>query len=181
VWRYIFALGREGVLPSVLGRTGSNSIPKAASLLQSFTGLVTIAIYAIGGWSPMTDLFFWLGTSGGFGVLILLALTSISVLVFFRQNPRGENAWHRMIAPALSTVLLTGIVVLAVQHYNLLLGMPPNSAAGRILPAAYAVVAVIGLGWGVVLRFSRPDVYGSIGLGANAVTGQLTPTSHRVR
>ena len=38
VWRYIFALGREGVLPAVFGRTGANSIPKAAPLAQSLTG-----------------------------------------------------------------------------------------------------------------------------------------------
>ncbi len=31
VWRYIFALGRENVLPATLGRTGGNNIPKAAS------------------------------------------------------------------------------------------------------------------------------------------------------
>src|ERR1700691_3616003 len=32
VWRYIYALGRENVLPAALGRTGANNIPKAASL-----------------------------------------------------------------------------------------------------------------------------------------------------
>jgi amino acid transporter len=31
-WRYMFALGRENVLPTALGRTGRNNIPKAASL-----------------------------------------------------------------------------------------------------------------------------------------------------
>ena len=43
VWRYIFALGRENVLPAALGRTGGNNIPKAASLAQSVTGLAVIA------------------------------------------------------------------------------------------------------------------------------------------
>jgi amino acid transporter len=181
VWRYIYALGREGVLPSALGRTGSNSIPKAASLTQSVTGLITILLYAIGGWPPMTNLFFWLGTTGGFGVLILLAVTSIAIIMFFRADPRGEDAWHRLIAPALSTVLLTGIVVLAVLHYNILLGVPSGSTAAWVLPAAYAVVALIGLCWGAVLRTRRPDIYATVGLGANAVTRQLTPVSHRMR
>ena len=58
VWRYAFALGRENVLPSVLGRTGANSIPKAASLAQSATGLAAIAGTALSGWSPMGGLFF---------------------------------------------------------------------------------------------------------------------------
>ena len=106
VWRYIYALGREGVLPAALGRTGANSIPKAASLTQSATGLITIAIFALGGWPPMTDLFFWLGTTGGFGILLLLAATSVAVIAFFARDPHGESAWRRLIAPALATTLL---------------------------------------------------------------------------
>ncbi len=42
VWRYMYSLGRESVLPSALGRTGGNNIPKAASLVQSFIGLAVI-------------------------------------------------------------------------------------------------------------------------------------------
>ena len=179
VWRYIYALGREGVLPAALGRTGANSIPKTASLTQSLTGLAVIVIYAAGGWAPMTDLFFWLGTTGGFGILILLAVTSVAVIAFFRRDPRGETAWRRLIAPALAAVLLAGTVVLAMLHYGTLLGVAPGSPAAWMLPASYAVAAVIGLCWGAILRARRPQIYETIGLGANAVTGQTAPASHR--
>jgi amino acid transporter len=174
-WRYMFALGREGVLPAALGRTGRNNIPKAASLVQSLTGLVVIAAYALAGWQPMTQLFFWLGTTGGFGILVLLALTAIAVIAFFARHPNHEGAWQRLIAPALATILLSGIVVLAVLHYNTLLGVPPGAVAAWALPASYAAAAVIGLGWGLILKTRRPQVYATIGLGAHAVTGQLTP------
>ena len=90
VWRYMYALGREHVLPAALGRTGANNIPKAASLTQSATGLVVIVVFALGGWPPMTDLFFWLGTTGGFGILILLAATSVAVIAFFARDPPGR-------------------------------------------------------------------------------------------
>jgi amino acid transporter len=172
-WRYMYALGREDVLPAALGRTGANNIPKTASLAQSLTGLVTIVVYAIGGWPPMTNLFFWLGTTGGFGILVLLALTSVAVIVFFNRDPRGESAWARMIAPTVAAILLTGIVMLAVLHYNTLLGVPAGSAAAWALPASYAAVAVAGIGWGLILKARRPKVYATIGLGAHAVTGQL--------
>ena len=59
-WRYMFALGREHVLPAALGRTGRNNIPKAASLTQSATGLAVIVFYAATGQAPMSRLFFWL-------------------------------------------------------------------------------------------------------------------------
>ena len=120
VWRYVFAVSRERVLPAFLSRTGANSIPKAASLAQSLTGLAVIVIYALGGWAPMADLFFWLGTTGGFGILILLAMTSVAVIRFFGTGPgagTGETPWARMTAPALSAVSLAVIVVMAVMHY----------------------------------------------------------------
>ena len=151
VWRYIFALGRENVLPAALGRTGGNNIPKAASLAQSGTGLAVIAGYALAHADPMTGLFFDLGTTGGFGILVLLAVTSVAVIAFFARDSRGENAWRRLIAPALAAVLLGVIVVLAVLHYATLLGVPPGSPAAWALPASYAAVAVAGLGWGLVL------------------------------
>jgi hypothetical protein len=115
------------------------------------------------------------GEPGGFGILVLLAVTAVAVIAFFGRDSRGEGAWPRLIAPALAAVLLTGLVVLAVLHYNTLLGVPPGNPAAWALPASYAVVAAAGLGWGLVLKVRRPQVYATIGLGAHAVTGQLTP------
>jgi amino acid transporter len=178
VWRYIFALGRENVLPAVLGRTGGNNIPKAASLVQSGTGLAVIAGYALAHADPMTGLFFDLGTTGGFGILVLLALTSAAVIAFFARDSRGENAWRRLFAPALAAVLLGVIVVLAVLHYATLLGVPSGSPAAWALPASYAAVAVAGLGWGLVLKVRRPQVYATIGLGAHAATSQHASFRH---
>ena len=178
VWRYIFALGRENVLPAALGRTGGNNIPKAASLTQSATGLVVIAAYALAGWNPMTGLFFGIGTTGGFGILVLLMLTSLAVIAFFARDPHGESAWRRLIAPAQAAVLLAGIIVLAVLHYGTLLGVRPGSPAAWALPGSYAAAAVIGLCWGLILKARRPQVYATIGLGGRAVTGHLLSGRH---
>jgi amino acid transporter len=174
VYRYTFALSREGLLPRFLSTTGHNSVPKAASLAQSVTGLIVIGLYTWRGWSPRTDLFFWLGTSGGFGVLCLLAGTSVAVVVFFGRDPRGESLWSRVVAPLLSAVALTTIVVLAVQHYATLLGVPPGSVAALLLPSSYALVAMIGYVWAGVLRVSRPEVHEAVGLGAHTATMEAT-------
>ena len=147
VWRYIFALGREHVLPAPLGRTAANNIPKAASLTQSATGLAVIVFYAATGQNPMVRLFFGLGTLGGFGIIVLLTLTAIAVVVFFARDHRGENPWQRLIAPALAAVILAAIVVLAVRNYSSLLGVPAADPASWEFPASYAAVALIGLGW----------------------------------
>jgi amino acid transporter len=181
VWRYIFALGREHVLPAPLGRTGANNIPRAASLTQSATGLAVIVFYAATGQNPMVRLFFGLGTLGGFGIIVLLTLTAISVVVFFARDHRGENPWQRLIAPALAAVLLAAIVVLAVRSYSSLLGVPPADPASWEFPASYAAVALIGLGWGLILKTRHPGLYASVGLGARAVTARLNLTPDQPR
>src|ERR1019366_8152392 len=146
-------------------------IPKAASLAQSVTGLAVIAGYALTGQNPMERLFFLLGTTGGYGILILLAVTAVAIVAFFARDPRGENAWRRLIAPALAATL----------HYAALLGVPAGAPAAWVLPASYGGVAVIGLAWGLMLKIRRPQVYAAIGLGAHAATGQLAPASEGTR
>ncbi len=175
-WRYAFALGREQVLPGSFGRTGANGVPRTASAVQSVVGLAVIVAFAIGGWNPQTDLFFWGGTTGGFGILILLALTSVSVVRYFAQNPGEENLWQRAIAPALSVVALGAMVYLCASNYSLLLGYQTPSTPGKVLPSLYVVAALIGVGWAFYLRSSRPRVYAVIGLGPDAATSQsVTP------
>jgi len=177
VGRYLFPLGREQVLPSGLGRPGPSGAPRAASLVQSFIGLAVIVTYAVKGWDPMVKLFFYLGTTGGFGILVLAALTSVSVIAFFARDRRGEGMWSAVIAPVAAAVILTVMVWLAVDNYSILLGVPPGSRLAWEFPAAYIVAAALGVVWATVLKFTRPDVYQKIGLGADAVTRRATTSA----
>jgi hypothetical protein len=64
--------------------------------------------------------------------------------------------------------------VMAVQHYAVLLGVAPGDPAAWALPTSYAVVAVAGLGWALILKTRRPATYATIGLGPHAITRQHT-------
>jgi amino acid transporter len=171
--RYGFALGRERVLPGALGQTSPRSgAPVVASVIQSLIGLAVILIYAIAGWDPILYLFFTYGVTGGFGVLVLITVTSIAVVAFFTREPTGENAWRRMIAPTLAAILLVITVFFAVVEYDFLLGLPDPEPLRWILPAIYVVLFLLGIWWARHLRSARPEVYEMIGRGANAATGQ---------
>jgi amino acid transporter len=174
VMRYAYSLGREGVLPAWLGRTAANSIPRAASLAQSVTGLAVIAVFAVFRLPPETGLFFGGGTTGGFGLVLLLALTCLAVIVFFWRDTRGEPAWSRLICPAVAGVALTILAVLAVQHYSILLGVQPGAPATWACPLSYLALAAAGLTWGLYLRAWRPHIYQTIGLGIYA------PAAHAI-
>jgi hypothetical protein len=168
----MFSLSREGVLPVALSRTSRASIPRAASITQSVSGLAVIAVFALAGWPVMNGLFFGGGAAGGLGVMILLAVTSVAVIRYFTREPGIESVWVTKAAPALSALLLAGAIVLAITHFGTLLGTGPGNPASWLLPAGFAVAAVAGLGWGMFLRARRPGVYATIGLGAHAAVTQ---------
>lgn len=181
VARYTFALGRERVFPGFLAATGRRSgAPTAGSLLQSLFGLVVIVLYAVFNLNPIVQLMFWVGTGGALGVLFLITLTSFAILAFFLRTPNEENAWRRLIAPLLSALALSVVVFWAVKGFNNLLTlpdfspMPTDYPLAWIIPALYPAVGLLGVGWALILRATKPEVYARIGLGANTVTGVST-------
>ncbi|WP_157570436.1 APC family permease [Microtetraspora malaysiensis] len=170
--RYIFALGRENVLPSVFGRTSARTAaPIAGSVLQTALGLIVILVYAIFGLDPVTKLFFTFGTFGGLGLLTLLTITSISVIVFFVRNPSGETAWRTRIAPALAALALCVMIGMTLMNFDTVLGVAPDSVVRWILPGILVVAIILGVVWARVLKATRPEVYANIGLGAQAAGG----------
>ncbi|MBN1172491.1 MAG: APC family permease [Micromonosporaceae bacterium] len=171
--RYMYALGREGVLPRRWGRTSaSTGSPHIASMTQSALGLTVIVLYAMAGWDPLVTLFYRGGTGGGLGVLLLIAATSIAVVAFFLRHPSDETLWRCRIAPVLAMAALLVVVVLALNNVDVLLGVAPDHLLVWAVPAAFGVVAALGLGWGLVLRATQPAVYARIGLGAKAALGE---------
>lgn len=177
--RYTYSLGREHVLPAVLGRTGRTSIPRLASLAQSTIGLTAILLTLMAGWDPVTQLFYWMGTSGGFGVLVLLAVTSFAVLVYFRRERHAESALARWVAPLLAGIALSVIVGLCADNYALLLGVASGSRAAVVLPALFALAALVGVAWSLLLKIRSPHVYAVIGLGPDAAAPATTVPSTR--
>jgi amino acid transporter len=171
--RYIFALGRERVLPAFFGRTGSlNGAPKIGSIAQSALGLAVILVYAFAGLDPLVQLFFYGGTWGGFGVLTLIAATSVAILAFFARDADGETLWRRLIAPGLAVLGMLAVLILALANFSSLLGVPEGDRLAWILPSVYLAAAVLGIGWGLLLRATRPSVYAGVGLGAVSGEGR---------
>lgn len=166
---YMFALGREGVLPRFFAETTRAGTPKFGSLFQSAIGLIVIVIYATAGLDPVVQLFYWAGTTGGLGVLMLLAVTSVAVIGYHVRS-RHENVWRGLIAPTIAGVLILVVLYLAIDNFDVLLGVAPDAPVRWVLPSMFAVVGVAGLLWAFVLRRTRPAVYDTIGLGANSST-----------
>ena len=165
--RYFFALGRTGVLPRKLGLTSPRSgAPFAGSLAQSCVAIVVIVVFAIAGAdSPLGDLFpvltlfTWLTNAAAFGLVFLLAVTSIAVVAWFSRNHHGHGVGARVVAPVLSALGLLTVAALILVNFDLMIGAEGPSPLVVIMPGIIIGSGVVGLIWGEVLRRTRPDVY----------------------
>jgi amino acid transporter len=167
VARYLFALGREHVLPTGLSRVGVRTgAPVAGSILQTITALIVVLVFVWAGRDPLLDLFTWLSGMAAVGVILLMTGASAAVVGYFSRHRSDENVWQRAIAPTLATIVLASLVILLVAEFDTLLGTDPSSALRWILPGLVLLAAVLGLVWGLVLRSRRPDVYEGIGRSA---------------
>lgn len=172
VARYVFSLGREGVLPRSLARVNRRHAPVAGSLVQSALALAMLAVFAIAGTGselgplyPVLTFFTWLTNTGAFGLVLLLVMISVAVIGYFRKH-RGEySAWTRLVAPTLSAITLGIVFVLIVVNFNVLIGSTEFSPLSVILPAIVIVPGIAGVGWGLRLKKHRPEVYRGIGFG----------------
>ncbi|MBG6138351.1 APC family permease [Longispora fulva] len=170
--RYVFALGRERVLPAVFGRASRRTFaPKAGSLAQSTIAFMIIAVYAAAGWDPLTKLFYLAGTGGAFGILVLLTVTSAAVVAFFADPAHRQLAgvWTKLIAPTVACAALAAMTVLALTHFASVLGVSDDSALRWAIPTGLAAIGLAGCGWGLYLRAARPGAYRVIGRGTAAV------------
>lgn len=168
--RYFFALGRSGVLPRQRGHASDSGAPVTGSLTQTMLALVTVVVFAMAGQHselgplfPVVTLFTWLVNAAAFGLVFLLAVTSVAVIVWFHRHPSGYGAWTRVIAPGLSAIALLAVSWLILANFDLLIGATGPSTLVWIMPGIIIAAGVIGLIWGELLRRRSPDTFRGIG------------------
>ncbi|WP_240669921.1 APC family permease [Actinoplanes solisilvae] len=172
--RYLFALGRERVLPAAFGRTSRRTAaPRSASLTLSAVtaGLLAAAVLT------RTPLLTGrrLMIVGGLGILVLLVATSVAALLHLNRVPNGEGVWTRFVAPSFATVALGLLGHLAFRDLGVLLG----TVTSWIVPVAIGGVVALGVLHAMALRAARPVVYAGIGQGGVPVV--VTPPLPRPR
>ena len=164
--RYMYSLGREGVLPGALGGTHKTfRSPHTASLVQSVLAAVWVILFGLfNGWGDpnaqaylgIYTLFAILGTGL---LLVLQAVVSIAIIRYFQQNG-GGNVFSTMIAPIISFVAQIWLVYLLVANLDSFGG---TGGFGHALPYIAAAIILIGLVWGFALKSMNPEAYKNIG------------------
>jgi amino acid transporter len=161
--RYMYAIARDGLLPSAMAKThdvhGSPFVASAVQLL--FTAVVVVACI-IAGLDPLLEIgaaFLGLGT---LSIIVLQSLASFSVVGFFRSHP-DRTLVQTILAPLLGGVALAVAAVLVVENYSLLTGA--SSEFINHLWIAIPLAAAIGIVVAFVVRATNPEGYARIGTG----------------
>lgn len=160
--RYLFAIGREGLMWRRLGATHrSHQSPAFAGAVQTASALGLVAIFALAGSDPYTGVFALAGTFGALGILMLQILVSLAVIVFFWRDDRGVGVWRRLVAPALAALGLAVSLVLMSAHLEAVSGS--NSRVVQSFPEMLLAVGFGGIGLATWTRVRKPAVYAALG------------------
>ena len=161
--RYLFSLGRDGVLPRALGRVHPRSAsPHLAATAAAVAMLVGGVVFTAVGADPST-LYGRLAGVGGFAIIILELVTSISVVAFFRRSRQDADTtkWHTLVAPTIAALGLGLVIILAIANFTTLIGSSTSVAV--VLQILTWGVIVTGIVVALINRKYRPAVYHRIG------------------
>ncbi len=109
--RYFYAMGREGILPSALGRThNKHKVPHIANVTQTGAAIVIMLL-----WGATTGFSFAMAFDGAYvriytmmavqGVVFILAiqaLCALAIIVYFRTGGRKGNVITTIICPVIA-------------------------------------------------------------------------------
>ncbi len=162
--RYMYALGREGILPGGLGKTHKkHGSPYIASYVQ--TGIAISWI--LGFWflhkDPYLDVFVLLAVLGTFSLLIVQTITMAAVFNYFHLHHPEEKMWRTKVAPILGGVGMLGVVIMMSLNLDSAAGPAATSLLFKLIPYIAAALFITGAGQALYLRKTNPLKYETIG------------------
>ncbi len=156
VTRYQYSLGGQGILFSRLGSIHEkNNSPAYSSMVTSFTSVIALSAVVVIGLDPVSQIYSWFSGAATLGLLILMALTSLSVCVFFWKKKLGNSRVRTLYAPLLSLLVLVLVIGLVVLNFPMLVG---DTATATVMATAVVVSFFVGIVMAVRLQRRRPDV-----------------------
>jgi amino acid transporter len=165
--RYLFSMGREGILPRSLGRVHpTHRSPYLASMAVTvmvilYAGAFTIAdtstlgaLLKLGTWSPLL---------GVLGILAIQALVSFAIIRYFATQAREHQHWWKTwLAPVIGGVAQIGACYLLIKYRGDLSGAGDNWFI-KLLPFFPLAIFLGGVGAALYWRSSNQAKYRAIG------------------
>lgn len=161
--RYLFSLGKDGVLPGFLGQVHPrHASPYKAAVVVAGAMLIGGIVIVVSGADPGIA-YGSLAGVGGFAIIVIETITSIAVFVYFRRVGRvtGISTWQSVVAPILATLSLGLVVYLAFTNFSTLIG--GSVTLGIIFQIVVLAVLLAGVVLALIYRRTKPEAYRRIG------------------
>jgi amino acid transporter len=164
--RYLFSLGREGVLPRALAETSRWKSPGVAS--STVTAIVFVYGLAFVLYDPSTEgallkLGTWSPLLGVLGILAVQGLVCVAIIRFFLTKARdGFNWFTTLVAPVIGGSAMAGACYLLIANRDTL-AAAEDVPFITLLPWVILAIFVVGMGIALHLRTRRPAVYAGLG------------------
>jgi amino acid transporter len=160
--RTLFAMGREGVLPSAFGKTHPKfKTPVNATIAVTVLAVVMALLVgyplsdsAFG--QPLSNYYFW-ATTGTLLIIVVYIMLCLGGIVYF-WNTRATRNWNPLVHVGIPVI---GAVVFGAALYGSIHPAPPGIL--KWTPYVALVWLVLGIGVLIYLRASRPDRVAQIG------------------
>lgn len=162
--RYFFSLGRDRILPSVLGRTHPKyKSPHIAAALQVSIVIVTVLAFGFGGGDPLLHLGTWVAIFCTLAVIAVQFLVSVSVIAYFNRVGRSGVRDHlkTLVAPVLGAIAQAVIAILLLRNMTFLAG--GDNLIVDLIPLYVALIGGIGFVYAIYLKGRSPERYAAIG------------------
>jgi amino acid transporter len=169
ITRYQHTMSNAGVLPGRLGGVHPKHLsPHTSSLVQSATAAILIVVFAVLGLDPVLQVFTWFAGVATLAIAILMAVTSLAVIVYFARTKQDRRVWNTVVAPGLGFIGLIGSAAVIVVYFPMLVGdvdaggNPAFGTVSAVLLALIVVCPVVGLVQAAYLRRRRPAAYADV-------------------
>jgi amino acid transporter len=170
--RYLFSMGRSGVLPKKLDHTNKQQAPFAATTVVTVLAVLMVLVAIWREWDPILNIFYWFSSVSVVAIVLTEILVSLSVIVYFRRTKEDTRAWNTIIAPVLAVIGLGVGEVMLISRFNLQAGVATDpsmcpgdsgsgcgpfemSSLGWFLILLPFIIFVIGLVVGALRRRSE--------------------------
>ena len=163
VVRYQYVLGSYKVLPERLGNVhATHGSPHVSSIVQTICSFALLVVLIAGGLDPVTQIYAWGATAGTLGYMVILALTCLSVIIFFHRLPGPNSFWATKLAPAGGLVGLTACLWIAIQNLPALVGGDTAIIAAAVMEVVIASSFVIGCVAALYLKKRSPERFDNL-------------------
>ena len=167
--RYQHSMATAGVLPDRLSRVHPRHLsPHTSSLVQTATAGILTAVFAVMGLDPLLQVFTWFSGVATLAIVLLMAVTSIAVIVYFVRTGRDRRTWHTRVAPLLGLVGLIVAAVMIAVNFPVLVsdvdadGNPAFGATSIVLLSLIVLFPLIGFVQAAWVRSRRPAAYAKL-------------------